>query len=337
MYKTLVFILLFAVMWTLGAADKTSYKVLWFGDLHYDEVVFHDKSIVNYTPRQQLNFDYYSGIWQKKAPAMLKAAKSRHLDDSDFVIQIGDWIQGDASSAEDKSRQMQKAIQVVTSGINKPVYTLRGNHDARGNGGMEGYRKVILPFLSRQLKKEVTSLNYKFVHGEDLYIFVDSLDIDFDFLEKRLAESGKYRWVFVAAHYALIPPVGSTRCKFGKSPEEVKRLLELFLKHNVILLCGDSHEFYVVQYARKGNKFTQLMSNSVIATPWKDLQSRKEDLTKNMSESMAFLNKDIVSVREWSGAGFAVLRISNKSVDLEYYYTENGYTKPGFAETVRTR
>ena len=79
------------------------------------------------------------------------------------------------------------------------------------------------------------------------------------------------------------------------------------------------------------------MCNSVIATPWKDLQSRKEDLTKNMSESMAFLNKDIVSVREWSGAGFAVLRISNKSVDLEYYYTENGYKKPGFAETVRTR
>ena len=337
MYKTSIFIMLSAIMWTLAAADKTSYKVLWFGDLHYDEVIFHDKSKVNYTPRQQLNFDYYSGIWQKKAPAMLQAAKDRHLNDADFVIQIGDWIQGDASSAEDKSLQMQKAIQVVAGDINKPVYTLRGNHDARGNGGMEGYKKVILPFLSKQLKKEVKSLNYKFVHGKDLYIFVDSMDIDFAFLGKSLADSSQYRWVFVAAHYALIPPVGSTRCKFGSSPAEVKRLLELFLKHNVILLCGDSHEFYAVQYARNGNKFTQLMCNSVIATPWKDLQSRKEDLTKNMSESMAFLNKDIVSVREWSGAGFSVLRINDKNVVLEYYYTENGYNKPGFAEIVRTR
>ena len=323
----------------LKAADLSDYQVLWFGDLHYDEQIFHDQTKFKYSPSQLKNFKSYSKIWEIYTPPMLKVAKGGFLEKSQFVIHTGDWIQGDSSSEVEKAAHMKKGIEVVCAGMKVPFYPVRGNHDARGQGGMKGYKEVILPFISKQLKKEVNSLNYRMVYGKDLYLFMDSLDVDYTWLEKELADSAKFRWTFVVSHYPLVPPVTTTRWKFGGKADNVKRLLDLFMKHNVILLCGDAHEFEYVQYAKDGQKFTQLMANSVMPTKWKDTGFGPADVVKKLRErdkKAEFLKENLVSYRAWAGAGFAILRVNDKSVTVDFY-ARKGYDAPKFTEVVRSK
>ena len=339
MLKKITLFFLLAAAAFVNAADPDSYQVLWFGDLHYDEPVFHDQTKFKYSPQQLKNFRHYSKIWEEFTPPMMKVAKGDFLKNSQFVIQTGDWIQGDASSEVEKAAQMKKAIEVVTAGINVPFYPVRGNHDARGKGGIAGYKEVILPFINKQVNQEVNSLNYRVVYGKDLYLFIDSLDVDYTWIEKNLAESSKYRWTFIVAHYPLIPPVTTTRWKFGGKRDNVKKLLDLFIANNVILICGDAHEFEYVQYEKDGKKFTQLMANSVMPTKWNDTGFGKADVVKKLRErekDAKIFMENVVEYRAWAGAGFAILRVDDNSVTVDFY-ARKGYEKPKFSQVVRSK
>lgn len=337
MLKKNVILLVLAFFSFLNAKD--AYQVLWFGDLHYDELVFHDQKKCKYTPNQLKNFRHYSKIWEVYTPSMLKVAKGDFLKKSQFIINTGDWIQGDSSSEVEKEAQMKKAIEVVCKDINVPFYPVRGNHDARGKNGMIGYNKVILPFISTQLKKEVNSLNYRMVYGKDLYLFIDSIDVDYAWIEKNLSDSAKYRWTFVISHYPLVPPVKTTRWKFGGNADNAKKIMNMFLQHNVILICGDAHEFEVVQYEKNGKKFTQLMANSVMPTKWKDTGYGTKDVVKKLLErdqKAGFLKENIKSYKAWNGSGFAILRINEKSVSVDFY-ARKGYDAPKFSDVIRSK
>ena len=339
MLKRFSVFLLLIFIFILKAQAPSSYQVLWLGDLHYDEQVFHDQKKFKYTERQLKNFRHYSKIWEIYTPPMLKVAKGDFLKNSQFVIQTGDLIQGDSSSAEEKEAHVKKGIEVVCKDIKVPFYHVRGNHDARGEGGLDGYKKAIFPFINKQLNQEVNSLNYKVVYGKDLYLFIDCIQLDNAWLEKNLADSAKYRWTFVVAHYPLVPPVTTTRWKFGNSAKNAKKLLDLFLEHNVILICGDAHEFEVVQYEKNGKKFTQLMANSVMPMKWKDKKYSKQDIVKKLSErdKNAHLIKEYaVSYRAWDGAGFATLKIDDNRVTVNFY-ARKGYEAPKLSEVVRSK
>lgn len=332
--------LLFLIVWIpLNATDARKYDVLWFGDLHYDEAKYHDASKYKYTPHQLKNFRHYTKIWEQYSPPMLKTAKEMFADKVPFVIHTGDWIQGDSSSETEKVAHMQKAIEVICAGIKVPFYPVRGNHDARGAGGMPGYTRVIYPFINRQLKKEVNSLNYRMEYGKDLYLFIDSIDVDYGWLEKNLADHTKYRWTFVVAHYPLIPPPTTTRWKFGGKPENAKRLFELFLKHNVILLCGDDHKFELVQYKRGNQFFTQVMTNSVMPAKWKASEFTGKDIAKRIFQKEPeknFLLKDALSYQGWTGGGFAVLHVDEDQVSVDFY-ARKGWEQPKHKAVVRMK
>lgn len=338
MTSKVIIISLLLLMIFLKVSAKSSYDVLWYGDLHYDELIFHDQTKFKYTPGDLRNFAYYSGIWRKFFPAMLKKTKAEYADKVPFVIHTGDWIQGDSSSAEDKAAHLRKAIDVVCSGFDVPVYAVRGNHDARGEGGLEGYKKVMLPYINKLMKKELNSLNYRLEYKNDLYLFIDSLEPDYSWLEKNLAGSEKYRWRFVVSHYPVIPPPRSG-WKFSGNAANAQRFLDLFLKYDVILLCGDAHEFEVVQCEKNGKRFTQLMANSILPNEWK-VRTDSAVYTANTlikrDPKAAFLKDIMVSHRSWEGAGFAVLHISNNSVAVKFF-AEKGLDKPKLSEIVRKK
>lgn len=329
--------LLCAPLVFLQGAETKKYDVLWFGDLHYDEMRFHDASKRKYSEHQMKTFRHYTKIWEKFNPPMLKKAVSTIGNNTAFVIHTGDLVQGDSACAEDKDAHVKKALEVVTNGIRIPFYLVKGNHDPRGVGGNEGYCKAILPYLDRQLGKKLESMNYTIIYGKDLYIFADSITPDYEWLEKTLETGKNFRWCFVVAHYPLVPPDTSTRMKFG-GEKKAAFLLKLFLKHQVILLCGDAHEFQVVEYAKEKMTFTQVMVNSIMPTKWEKRSVSLENVGRNKKTPDApnIFQDGLKFFNAYSGGGFAILHVDDENVSIEFY-SYKGFDEPKLKTIIRKK
>ena len=81
------------------------------------------------------------------------------------------------------------------------------------------------------------------------------------------------------------------------------------------------------------------MANSVMVTKWKDTGFGTADVVKKLQErdkKAAGLKDHLKVYKAWAGSGFAVLRIDEKSVSVDFY-SKKGYDKPKFSETVRKK
>ncbi|MFA5204014.1 MAG: metallophosphoesterase [Lentisphaeria bacterium] len=251
--------------------EGPSYQVLVLGDTHFDAdpAVYHrdyhePDSRLNHIQRAE--FARNAEMWSGYGPRLLRAVGRQVTADTAFVLQLGDLVQGDCGNPQVHSRMLLDALQLCQKAFpGLPFLTTAGNHDIRGTGAAAAYRDTLLPYLSRELKQPVRSLNFCFSHGPDLFLFIDFNDPDPEVIRRALAEHGGARYKFVVTHGPVIPSDNHAAAwfLFGGADRTRAEMRELFLKNDVIVLAGHTHTLELAECATDAGRITQLIANSV--------------------------------------------------------------------------
>ena len=173
------FLLLFAaVMFLLcgcqsqKACAQHSYDVMVLGDLHYDGMEYHtSKAVTGARAKERVR---NCTMWQEATPKLLAAAAKQMNKDIPFVIQVGDFTQGDCDTFELHEKMIRDGFAKVKSYFpNHKLFPVRGNHDVRmlkGNNGTPTIR-AYFPLIAKELGVEKVTGTYTVRQGKDLYIF----------------------------------------------------------------------------------------------------------------------------------------------------------------------
>ena len=124
-----------------GAASDKSYSVVILGDTHYDAAdpeVYHAGYTDPKPEREAIHrkeFARNGKMWAERCPALLNRAACLVDDDTAFVFQVGDLIQGDTADAETHKRFLDDTLNLMKGSVapDLPFVTVMGNHDVRGN------------------------------------------------------------------------------------------------------------------------------------------------------------------------------------------------------------
>lgn len=259
--------------------NGSSYSVVLLGDTHFDahpDTYYHD-GYSDPDPVREANhrkeFDNYANMWDSNGPSILKRAACLVDDDTKFVLQLGDIIQGDTGSYEAHTRMLTDAFGRIKSAFGPMTFaTVVGNHDIRGLNDdvcRKAYLDFMLPKLSKELSKEITSPNFSIQVGEDAYIFIDFNFPDDDQIFRLLKDTEGARYTFVVMHGPLFPydsPKYYNWYLHGRKstdPAAWAAIREAFAKRNAIVLCGHTHCTEFADWYGDGGHITQMTFNSV--------------------------------------------------------------------------
>lgn len=323
------------------AGSGSSYQLILLGDTHFDAPyeVYH--SAYN-EPDEKLNriqraeFARNEAIWRERGPRMLKAAAGQITDRTRAVVQVGDLVQGDCGSPETHERMMLDTLSAFKASFHAlPFLTVPGNHDVRGPGAAEACRRILLPYLSRELNRKITSTTFHFMLEDDLYVFIDFNEPDCDAIRKAFAEHPDARYKFVVTHGPVLPADSKVHSwfLFGSDADNVRRYFrELFLRNDVIVLTGHVHALELLECATDSGRITQLMANSVwSAEPLAQyIQEAGSAAEYGRNQKEVFRNSDGIRLlaeyqpavtRYWHarGAGYFRLDIAPDGVVAHYF------------------
>ena len=144
------------------AADRGKYSVVILGDTHYD-APDPDKYHADYTdpnPTREANhrkeFVRNADMWDVRCPALVNRAARLVDDDTRFVLQMGDLIQGDTATAAAHTAFLADTFDLLKQGVapNLPFVTVAGNHDLRGNDDAVA-KKAYADYMPARLSKEL--------------------------------------------------------------------------------------------------------------------------------------------------------------------------------------
>ncbi len=350
--KTL-FTLLFATVATLlFAAD---YELILLGDLHFDGPQYR-VGATGIRPAQQEGLDRNAAIWKKNVPEELKAAGSKVSGQTRYVIQLGDFVQGDAISEDMHVAMLRDALAAVSPYFGSvPLLFAVGNHDVRsinsdGPGQSAAYRSFMLPYLKNVLKRDQApeDMNYAVRSGDDLLLFIDAIHPDLSRIETQIAQNPGFKRLLVFTHVPILPCPGGKvvfnytaggvglASKANTQPENRRKLLELLEKHNAYIFCGHTHKPAIVERKTEKGRILQMtcsgMASGEGAPPFTLLSSGKAALAKVFSKSTeghAEFRKDYVDpVRFFElfpGWGFVVLHLTDDAITADLY-SGNGAT-----------
>ena len=311
-----------------------NYQFILLGDLHYDNREHHTSAMLEKRKREiERNLSH----WQKNAPGIVNAAKSKITRNTLFAVQLGDITQGDAKSQEDQKALFTEALVNIAEPMREkslPFFVVKGNHDFRSPGKGDAFESVMTPFIQSQLPagSEITGSNYAFRHGKDLFMFVDCQNPDVEFM-KRILESNKdVRHLFVLDHLPVLPygAGGSKWILFGerqgKLQEFRSEFRRLLASRNGIVLTGHVHDNSLSQYVN-GGSITQITVSSMEFSngdypPVKDGFSEGE-LKKNRKSDDEFLDEFIPFMKLYKrtfGGGYAVVKVKGNAVEIEYFH-----------------
>ena len=119
------------------ACAGSSYDVMVLGDLHFDGMEYHtSKAVTEARARERVR---NCTMWKEATPKLLAAAAKQMNKDIPFVIQAGDFTQGDCDTFELHEKMIRDGFAKVKSYFpNHKLLPVRGNHDVRmlkGNSG----------------------------------------------------------------------------------------------------------------------------------------------------------------------------------------------------------
>jgi len=237
---------------------KFSFAVL--GDIHYVNKKYHRKVLdgENRLPAKQdiRRYDWMTGNIFKP---MLSEIKRYNPD---FLVQTGDIVAGNCDNSKMDVLEMEEALDVLT-GIEKPVLTAKGNHDDN-----DAYQKVILPYLSGVLNRDLSKTYYTFVYDDSYFVFIDDLDfvqgnLENEWLIKELRKGKDSNHLFLFGHAPLFPVARP----FFTDPEFVRAVVPL-LRDNPIdgYFCGHTHNQALTSHLLHNRRFFQAKS-SIIGYP----------------------------------------------------------------------
>ena len=252
-----------------------------------------------------------------------------------FLYEAGDLVEGGTPGEEVHKQVLADAIGLLKEYFKIPIYMVKGNHEAYGMGGEAAYRAVLLPELAKTLGKEKLEYsNYAVTQNGDLFIFIDCYSGakagQWEFIRKTLSGlEKKPRYVFVGMHPPVIPS--------HWNQQEIRPVLDQLLEYDAVLLCGHCHRNSITTFEKNGKKLVQVTVSSFLEPKTRKMQIRpaantvKQRLSgyrnslKNRWKNEAFIPEfdrewaaHITEYRDFGGAGYAKLDVSDKGISVTY-------------------
>ncbi len=260
-----------------GSGKRFSFVLL--GDLHFDRLEHHDFDwlAANHTgDRSQI--ENYSQKTREVMPEVLGAVARRATKNSDetaFVVQVGDLVQGLCGSAELSARQNEEALSFLAdAGLKKPFLLTKGNHDITGDGAREAFERVFHPFMRKEAQRVApgsihSGANYSVTHAGCQFVFMDAYAAEsLDWLEAMAAQRTANH-LFVTVHPPVVPYGARASWHLYQGDHlasKRERLLEILGRQEAVVLGGHLHKFSAIRRRAGGGQFTQLAVSSVVSS-----------------------------------------------------------------------
>ena len=265
------------------AADRGKYSVVILGDTHYD-APDPDKYHADYTdpnPTREANhrkeFVRNADMWDVRCPALVNRAARLVDDDTRFVLQMGDLIQGDTATAAAHTAFLADTFDLLKQGVapNLPFVTVAGNHDLRGNDdavAKKAYADYMPARLSKELGTPIQDTNFRFDVGDDAYIVLNFTQADVARIEQLLRGAEGARHTFVVVHSPVFPYDSASYwwwillgSRDDKRAEERRHVRRLLASRQAVVLCGHTHKTELLDWYGDGGRITQMTMSSVWA------------------------------------------------------------------------
>ena len=265
------------------AADRGKYSVVILGDTHYD-APDPDKYHADYTdpnPTREANhrkeFVRNADMWDVRCPALVNRAARLVDDDTRFVLQMGDLIQGDTATAAAHTAFLADTFDLLKQGVapNLPFVTVAGNHDLRGNDdavAKKAYADYKPARLSKELGKPIQDTTFRFDVGDDAYIVLNFTQADVARIEQLLRGAEGARHTFVVVHSPVFPYDSASYwwwillgSRDDKRAEERRHVRRLLASRQAVVLCGHTHKTELLDWYGDGGRITQMTMSSVWA------------------------------------------------------------------------
>ena len=335
--------------------SNADYSVAILGDTHYDaasDATYHSHYKNEGKPEwlwkvQRQEFARNGEMWSTRCPKMLAAsAKIAHEKPTDFVLQLGDVIQGDCDDAATHKKMLDDCIRMLRAPYPKdlPFLTVVGNHDFRGENAWDAYFEFAETFLSKELGKEVRYPAFAFRHGPDAWIFCHFESAELTDIARLIEENADARHIFLVTHGPFTPGEstswtwrlgGDARAGIFYRPG----FLQTLLRHRVIVLSGHTHQISCWRLANELGSYSEFTVNSVWAKPEqataeplaskpeeygectvRALKEKKNDSkARDYERDIAPFKKDLKDYFYNQGAGHFRLNVGETKVTMDFY------------------
>lgn len=257
------------------------YSVVILGDTHYDDpnpLRYHTGYSDPNPAREAAHREEFARngeMWSGRCQSLVQRAACLVDDDTRFVFQMGDLIQGDTADAATHRRFLEDTVNLLKNGIapNLPFITVAGNHDVRGNDDKvcyNAYKNYMTERMSQELGEEVNDINFLFRCSEDAFVVIDFNHPKVNRIKELLEEARGARHIFVIVHGPVFPfddsdiyfwyLLGSRDDAYSKERREIRALLASL---NAIVLCGHTHTTEFLDWKGDGGRISQMTMNSV--------------------------------------------------------------------------
>ena len=258
-----------------------NYSVVILGDTHYDAPdpsVYHTGYTDPDPKREALHrkeFVRNGKMWQGNSKRLIERASRLVGPDTEFVLQMGDLIQGDTPDSATHVRFLEDAMNLFKADLapGLPFVTVAGNHDLRGNDdavATRAYTSYMPARLSRELGQEITGSDFLFRVGPDAFVVIKFTKPDIARIERLIAEAKGSRHIFLVSHSPVFPYddakyfwwflLGNRNDTHAAERRQMRKLLA---ENEVIVLCGHTHATEFLDWRGDGGRITQMTMSSV--------------------------------------------------------------------------
>lgn len=351
MKKFLTILTLLTTIW-LAAGEKYSFMAL--GDIHFDGQEYH---LTPVKPRYQNARQRNINMWKNgSSQAVLQAAAKSVTPEMPFVLQLGDFVQGDCDTHALLEKMFAESFKLVKSFFpDHKLLAAIGNHDGHVSKHPDfqhiPVKKAFLPLIERELGRPTSDGNYVVEHGQDLYIFVNPFAGKapaVKFVKEALKNHPASRYTFFITHLPIFP--GATSHATTLIPGRGELIKEL-ARRNAIILSAHTHLPAFVRVETPDGTLTQITVSSLgyAWNPQKKNRVVRQDFaaytagivpTQRNTPSVVKLINEIKQYKiheyeihaAWSG--FAVIDVNDQAVTVKYYSNDSG--KPWRVKTIKS-